>query len=158
MKRFQFRLERLLKVREYAERQLEIRVADATRVCLDLTGRIDALAAERAETAMERGSDSAESAERSSLLDMATLVARDRYMVLIDRKTEELSMELAIRDQERETIREKLAEASRARKVLDKLKERKNDEYYHEIQRHANSVIDELGGSGVIRKRQKGER
>lgn len=158
MKRFQFRLDRLLKVREYAERQLEISVAEATRVCLELTGRIDALAAERAQTVMDRGASSAASPERSTMLDMAALVARDRYMVLIDRKTEELTGELAIRDQERETVREKLAEASRARKVLDKLKERKNGEYYHDSQRHANSVIDELGGSRVIRSRQKGER
>lgn len=153
MKRFQFRLERLLKIRQYREREWEVKLAVASRACIELEQEIDGLSRERAVTTLgpTRGED------RSTLLDLEDLLARRNYLVYLDNRTRELSETLAVRELERDEVRSKLAEASRARKVLDKLKERRNGEYNREAARHTAKVLDEVAGSSPARRLLKGE-
>jgi len=153
MKRFQFRLDRLLKIREYREREWEVKLAVAARVCIELEQQIDGLARERAATAL----GSARADEASTFLDLEDLVARRNYLVYLDGRTRELSETLGARELERDEVRSRLAEASRARKVLDKLKERRSGEYSRDAARHAAKLLDEVAGSSPARRRLKGE-
>ncbi|WP_455383074.1 flagellar export protein FliJ [Salinispira pacifica] len=153
MKRFHFKLDRLLKIREYHEREWEVKLANASRLCIELEHEIDHLSRERAETVL----GSVGPTEESPILDVNDLAARQRYLTFLDHRTGELSETLAVREVEREEVRSKLAEASKARKVLEKLKERRSGEYTRDAARHTAKTLDEIAGSALARLRLKGE-
>jgi len=153
MKRFQFRLERLLNIREHHEREWEVRFAQASRICNDLEGKINGLSQERAVTIQQAGVPTGE----TEPLDVGGLLAREHYLVYLDRRASELTRTLAAREIERDEVRQKLSEASRAKKVLEKLRERRSAEYGKDSLRHAAKVLDEVAGSGTVRRRLKGE-
>ncbi len=158
MKRFQFRLDRLLKVREYHEREWEIRMGDATRACVRIENELESLAVERTGT-LEQSASSREEVDptQASVVDIDDRLTRQRYLELIDHRVADLNATLSERELEREQVREKLSEASRLKKVLDKLKERKQQEYHHSAGRQSGILLDEIAGNSVVRNRQKGE-
>ena len=144
MRRFRFRLERLLELRAHREREALYRLAEATGHCVRLARRIQ-------ETASQRGA-----AYRSAAggLDLGLLAYRERYLAWLEATRRRLAEELARREKERLEVQQKYLEASRQRKVLEKLKERRAAEYYREARTEEFKVQDDMAASQFIRSRE----
>jgi len=119
MKAFHFKLERLLNLRKYREREWEIRLAEVTGRCVRLSKEIEERTGRKAEVFL-RGNLGASASE---------YLAVHGFMKRLDQEIERKSAELASNEREREAVQEKYLEYSRERKVLDNLKAKRESEY-----------------------------
>ncbi len=139
MKRFRFRLERLLELRAYKEREWQARLAQIMGLCLKLARQIKDNRREA-----ERSFREDYSASDAGTLDMKALQYREYYLRRLDQERNNLETELEQRFIERNEVQGKYLDASRQRKVLDKLKERKQEEYYAAQKRELFKDQDEI--------------
>jgi flagellar FliJ protein len=146
MRRFHFSLEHILRIREHKEREWELKLASITGTCLTIENEINRLASERmANFRME---------QPRRELDIYGMQMRENYMFRLDRRISELQRTLAEREEERKEIQKDYLKASRERKVLSKLKEKKADEYYKEQLKEEMKALDEIGNHQQFRKAQ----
>jgi len=73
------------------------------------------------------------------------------YLLRLDYTKEQLLKEAALAEQKVEEAREEYLEASRERKVLDKLKEKRQKEYRKEIFTEETKVLDDLPIASIQR-------
>jgi flagellar FliJ protein len=144
MRRFSFKLEKVLELRSYVERKWELKLADATRKVLDVQRQIDTWGERRRVT----------SAIRAGLgpVDMTRLWGREEYLARIDEAVAVLVRRLGVLESERDEMRQGYLEASSKRKALTRLKERRSEEYYKEASRDEGRIIDEIGTSQTVRR------
>lgn len=147
MKRFRFRLERLLEIRAFRERQWLARLAEASGHFARVGREI------RDNAAARRGAFDLE-ARRGSQLDLEMLTYRERYLSRLSAENRRLQEELEQRRRRREEVQKSYLEASRERKILDKLKERRAAEYYADGRREEFKAQDDLSGDRYIRGRE----
>jgi flagellar FliJ protein len=135
MKRYKFRLERLLQLRRYVERRWEMKLAEITGECVRLEKHIRGL---------QREKDSyAGFAEGGAAYSVNEILVRETFRSRIDLEMEKASGELESARKKREEVNASYLAASRARKILDKLKERKAEEYYGELRREEAKIMNE---------------
>ena len=144
MKRFRFRLEQLLALRKHQEREWELKLADITGKCLLLENAIRECQGNVLESFDKRRAG-------EGTLDMVDYVAAEMYMARLRQEIEEHRAELEIRHKEREEIQKGYLEAAKKRKVLDKLKERRADEYYRQAKGEEQKTADEVNNASLIR-------
>ena len=145
MRRFQFRLERLLKIRQYREREWELKLADITGKCIVLEKKI----------LKSKDNISHTLDKRSGLggtIDIYDLIANEMYIARMKQDIVNAGIELEQRKREREKVKQKYLEVSKARKILEKLKQRKEEEYYKEAKKEEFKTIDEINAGDLIRK------
>ena len=139
MKRYQFRLERLLAVRKHHELEWELKLAAVTRECVRLRNEIE----------------EADGARRAALagryavagLDLSYLTASELYMRRLDALERTDRRLLSEKERERDEVRTAYLAASRDRKVLDRLREKRRIAYRRE-QRTAEIVqVDDMSSS-----------
>jgi flagellar FliJ protein len=135
MKRFRFGLQKVLELREYTEEEAKIELGRAVSTLNLIEQRIAALAGERTQAAMERFSPGREFTEIQSY---------ERYINRLDQTRDKLLMDAARAELEVEEKRDIYLEASRDRKVLDKIKERREGEYRKFVQGEENKELDEV--------------
>jgi flagellar protein FliJ len=121
MKPFVFELEKLLSLRKFYEDGAKIELGRAVGVLAELENRIAVLATERVRAA------AAQFSPGNSAIEIQQYMY---YLVRLDNTKERLLKEAAIAEMKVEEARETFLEASRERKVLDKLKEKKQKEYH----------------------------
>jgi len=138
MKKFRFNLERLLRIREHEEREWELKLGKAVSECIRLEADINGCRGEIDRVLLTRGN--IESRET----DFLTMEMYKRRMndEIIHR-----SRELAEAEKYRDKIRESFIEYSKNRKVLSKLKEKREREYYKEQQKIEFNAADEINNS-----------
>jgi flagellar protein FliJ len=134
MKAFTFRLEKLLSLREFYEDGAKIELGRAIGVLEDLERKTAALAAERARAA------SAQFMPGNGAIEIQQYML---YLVRLDNAKERLLKEAAIAEMKVEEAREAFLEASRERKVLDKLKEKKQKEYHKMKLNEETKILDD---------------
>jgi len=149
MRRFNFRLESLLRIRLHRERVREIELARATGACVLLEARLRELREER----MEVQSCSFQGIP----YPVPVLLARNAYGLRLDGEIAAAEKELEKKLQEREEINREYLAASRDRKVLDKLKERRARESREDRLREEGKALDEIAMGLAVRSRS-GER
>jgi flagellar FliJ protein len=132
---FRFNLEKLLEVRGFYERKAEMVLAEKAGRCAVLDTKLRELAESRMRTRAEM---------YSSGRLLADYQAAEVYMVRLDRDKEKLLMELAQAELEREKARAEYVERRRDREAIDKLKERRQAEYYRLALREETKVLDDL--------------
>jgi flagellar FliJ protein len=135
MKPFVFRLEKFLNLREHYEDEAKIELGRAVGVLAELEGRIRALAAERVRAA------AAQFKPENSAIEIQQYMY---YLVRLDNTKERLLEEAAVAEMKVEEAREAFLEASRERKVLDKLKEKKQKEYHKMKLEEETKVLDDI--------------
>lgn len=135
MKRYSFRLERLLQLRRYKERQWEMKLAEITGTCVRLENHIRHLQREKDQYAGF--------SENGVLYPVNEILVRENFRRRLDFELEETGKELELARRKREEVNIAYLAASRDRKVLDKLKERKAEEYYEEQRRQERKIMDE---------------
>jgi flagellar FliJ protein len=142
-------LDRLLRLRRHRERDWEIKLASITGKCVLLSQEIESRHGHLNITI---------GARRLPLgaLDTGMLYSRDLYMARLETEILELGKELQVREEEREETRQKYLEAATERKVLDKLKEKREAEYYGEQKKEDFKVADDITTGNATRRRIMG--
>ncbi len=147
MRRFQFRLERFLELRRWKERQWEIALAKILGECLRLERRIEQIGE-------EIGASRLVAYTEGVRIDVEAMARRDHYVLRLAKERERTREILTVKRMEMEKVRASYLEASKERKVLDKLKERRSDEYYeHQLDEEFKS-IDDMSTSAAVNARR----
>ncbi len=144
MKAFTFKLERILSIRKHRELEWEIRLAGITRECLQLRRDIAARMELKAVALMQQGRE---------YPDARVLLESHLYMARLDQESERKSSELSVCEQKRDQIKASYLEASRDRKVLDKLREKRAAAYLKEQRDGEFKQIDDFNTGRAARRR-----
>jgi flagellar FliJ protein len=135
MKPFTFKLEKLLNLRKFYEDEAKIELGRAVGVLAELENRIAALAAERLRAA------AAQFRPENSAIEIQQYMY---YILRLDSTKELLLKEAALAEIKVEQAREAFLEASKERKVLDKLKETREKEYRKIKINEETKVLDDV--------------
>jgi len=145
MRRFQFRLDRLLDLRRWKEREWELALAKILGECLLLENRITEIGEEIGASRLAVFTDGArvdvEAMSRRELFVQRLAAERDRARVALVEKRREL-----------EKVRARYVEASKDRKVLDKFKDRRAEEYYDRQQDEEFKAVDDINTAAAVRR------
>lgn len=151
MKRFHFRLERLLEIRSYRERQWLARLAAAAGLCSRLKRKI----METGEAA--RGAFYIDS-RRGSELDLSVLTYKEHYINRLGQERRKLEEELEEKMEQRSEVQQRYQEVSRDKKVLEKLKSKREADYYSQAKLEEFKAVDDMSSSQFMRKsRMRGD-
>ena len=145
MRRFLFRLERFLELRRWKEREWEIALAKIQGECLLLENRID-------EIGTEIGAIRLTGFVSEGRIDVEWMARRDQFVQRLVVERERTRDRLVERRKELEKVRASYLEASKERKVLDKLKERMSTEYYRHQVNEEFKTIDEMNTAAAARR------
>lgn len=143
MKKFTFRLEKVLELRLYKEKEIEMRLAAKEAECAALENLILSL--------MLKKRTSFEGRTRAGL-DVDLLLSYEKFDRRMEREIDENQKILAQRTIERDEIQKDFLEAQKKRKILDRLKDRKYEAFRLEYNRHESKRVDDLNTSAYIRK------
>jgi flagellar FliJ protein len=143
LRAFHFNLEKVLELRKYREREQEIELGWAIGVLAEIEGQIAALAAERlraVEACFSRDHGGGE------------IFSFERYLRRLDQTRDRL-LEAATRAElQVEKARAAYLEASQDRKVLDKLREKRAEEYRKTQFAGEIKTLDDISGGTAARK------
>ncbi|UTC65870.1 MULTISPECIES: flagellar export protein FliJ [unclassified Treponema] len=137
MKRFEFRLEKLLNLREFYEHQAEIELAHAIARKEHIDLELKQIAQLKIKTGTEFNPSTAE-------IDITELHAAQNYVILLDKKRDELLEKLIFAEQLIEEKRKTYIEAASKRKVISKLKEKKRELWEKENIKSEEKYIDDI--------------
>jgi flagellar FliJ protein len=149
MKAFHFPLEKVLKLNAYREQEAKIDLGRAIGVLTEIENRIKAVAEDRDWAAAERFAP--DNGARKS-------VQYERYIHRLDQTRDQLLEEAARAELTVEEKRNRYLEASRDRKVLDKLREKREKEYRKEVFTGETKDLDDISGGKTARMLVSGER
>lgn len=135
MKRFAFKLEKLLELRSFHERKAELVLAEKAGRCAVLEARLKEIAESRVRTA--RGMF-------ASGRDIADYRACELYILRLDHERDRVLEELARAEVEREEARVEYLRRHKDREAIDKLKERRQADYYRAAEREEIKALDDL--------------
>jgi flagellar FliJ protein len=145
MKRFSFRLERLLAIRRYREREWEMKLAEVTGQVILLQNKIKESREQIGRMLEERG-------QNTGKIDIYGLISNEMYIARMKQTIETCGIKLESKKREREAVQKKFLEASKEKKILEKLKQRKAEEYYNQAKKEEFKVVDEINTGDLIRK------
>jgi flagellar FliJ protein len=147
VKRFRFKLEKLLEVRAFHERKAELLLAEKAGLCAVLNVLLE-------ETARSRGAASRDMFSRGR--DIADFLASEFYIKRLDRDRDRITEELARAELERETARNDYIDKRRSREAIDKFKERRQTEYYRLAEREETKILDDMARRRIEPARRPG--
>ncbi|MDR1108841.1 MAG: flagellar export protein FliJ [Spirochaetaceae bacterium] len=143
MKRFRFSLEKVLALRAHREQETEIELGKAVGALSLIEQKIEVLAGERFRAGEERFAPE---------YGLADILTHDLYIRRLDDTRDRLLNEAAAAELKVEEARDEYREASRDRKVLDKLKEKRRREYHKAREDEDIKTIDDISGGASARK------
>ncbi len=146
MKKFEFRLQRVLEIKEEIEKQKEREFGEAQKVVLDIIYNIEVMNRQYHQCCEEI--EQKTSQEHVDTIEMQNYYC---YIRKIKNDTEQLYEKKRKAEAEVERRRVVLIEASKDRKVLENLKERKINLYQEELNRFEQNVIDEIASNKFAR-------
>jgi flagellar protein FliJ len=135
VRRFRFKMEKLLELRGFYERKAELVLAEKAGNCALLDAKLRETAERRVRTGREMFS-----AGRI----LADFRAAELYIVRLDRDRDRLTEELARAELEREAARGEYIEKHKSREVLEKIKERRQADYYRLARREETKALDDI--------------
>lgn len=137
MKKFKFSLEKVLKIREFEEKEAQIELGKALAVVNNLNAQLKYIAEERIKSNESRANSS----------DLSFLMAVENYINGLDYKKEQLLEQLAQAQLVVEEKQKIMIEAMQKRKALDKLKENQFKAYKKELLQEEEKILDEIKNS-----------
>jgi flagellar FliJ protein len=142
MKPFSFGLQKVLDLRKHHEDEARIELGRAIGILAGIEGNIRAVGQERVRAAEEQYSLSGgELAEGTGNLVQMRQYAF--YILRLDNTKEQLLKDAALAELKVEETREAFLQASSERKVLDKLKEKRQKEYRKEFFAEETKTLDD---------------
>lgn len=140
--KFRFRLEKVLELRRWEEKQVELELASVTGECVKLQRLITALKDERHNSL----------SQRRPLDSVTVLLSVEAYGQRLAKKAEEYQVQLDQKLLERDEVQKKFLAAQTKRKVLEKVEEKRRLEFKKaEFQQEAKRQ-DDLNTSAFVRK------
>ena len=139
MKKFEFRLEPLLKFRKLQEENAQTKAAQANNVYLEEV-EIEKQLKEKLQTVFD--------SFRNSQLTGMTVDQLKRFSCFIDKFNGDLARQtenVRIAEMKRREALQELEEAVKNRKLVDKLKERRFQEYQFDLLNAEQKMLDEIG-------------
>ncbi len=143
MKKFKFKLKKLLELRQYKEREAEIALGHAMGELVRIENEIKNIAAKRLDAARLRFESSQTAAE---------MRYTDLYILRLDRTTDKLLEEAAKAELKVSEARDIFLEASKEKKILEKLKEKREKDYKKFVLSEEVKAIDEIANSSIYQK------
>ena len=143
MRRFHFKLQKLLELKEYRERDWEIRLGEITGRMEELRQKIEACRNQR------RKGFSIRAAAGSDLNQCA---AAENYIRRMEQLDGTYTLKLKTLEKERNKIQAGYIEASKERKVFDKLKGKRQLEFYKEQKKADIAMLDDLNSGSAARR------
>lgn len=140
MARFKFRLEVVLRQRQRAEDECKRALGEKLAALVDLQNALKRLD-EQARTA----SEDLRNNHLTGAIDLTYLAAHRRYMNAMQQRGIEVAQRIVGANAEVEAARAKLAEAAKARKVIEKLRERQLERWQSDQARKETAATDEIG-------------
>ena len=147
MRRFDFRLERILSLRRHSEDQAEQKLARVSGEYAQLQGELGRLTQER-EATFRLG-------DPASRADINYRIAQSAYINFLESRSRDMESRRAEKAGELDSAQSEYREAMKQRKVLDNLKSRRSDEYYKEQRRAEGRELDDIGGQMSIRRHEQ---
>ncbi|MCL1928474.1 MAG: flagellar export protein FliJ [Treponema sp.] len=141
MKRFNFKLEKILKLRENRERETEIELGKAVGILAAIETQIKNVAREKVLAVQYRFSG-----------NFNQMRSYEFYIQRLDQTRDTLLEKAALAELEVERTRAIYLEASRDRKIFSKLKERQEREYRRNVSLEEIKIIDDLSGGRTARE------
>jgi flagellar FliJ protein len=135
MKRFKFGLQKILELREHAEKEAEIELGKAVGALTLIERRIASVTEER------RGAAANRFAAGNGLAEIQNY---ERYITRLDQTRDKLLMDAAKAELVVAEKRDIYLEATRERKVLDKIRERRQGEYRKFVLAEENKELDDV--------------
>ncbi len=148
MKKFEFRLQSLLQLKEQEEEVIKKELATLQRRCCEVEEEIDNLREEKycIQLRIEK--------EEEEEIDLNSACNYRRYIRHLKEQIEELLIELNYWEEEIADCRGRLLEKTKEKKALVKLKEEKYKEHWNEFLAQEQKVNDEIATSRFIRRQQ----
>ena len=139
MAQFRFKLEAVLRHRTVIEREKQRLYALALAAFKELEDQLKAL-----NQTMQTSNDDIRQNRLVGRLDIGFITAHRRFLLGVQRKAMELVAAMNTAQQEVDRTRLALAEAAKARKVLEKLRETQNHRWQEEVSRKEMIAADEV--------------
>ena len=146
MKRFTFRLEKVLELRKYHEQEAKTELGRAIGILTEIEIAIKQNAAEHSLAAQERFSGITGSAEKAGAADKVgavSMLAWDSYILRLEQEAERLAEEAVRAEDVVEEKRNLYLEASRELKVMEKLREKREKDHRKEVLAAETLEMDE---------------
>ncbi len=137
MKRFFFSLEKLLDLRSFEEREAELTLGKAISERDRVSLLLDEIARKRVKA----------TGERRGALSISDLTSIERYVTRLDGDRDKRLEELAVCELAIERARAAYIEASKKRKVLSKLRDKKAEAWKKDGLREEAETIDDIVNS-----------
>jgi flagellar FliJ protein len=137
MKRFTFQFENLLRVREFAENGAKEELGRQISVLNEIEYRIAENETRRTEAAENRFS------KDNSISDIETY---NFYIMRLDQEKAALLRDAEEQQKKVDEARERYIEASREKKVIGKLKEKRQKEFRRETRKAEEAEVDDVTG------------
>jgi flagellar FliJ protein len=138
MKKFAFQFEQLLRVREFAEDEAKAELGREISALNELESRLALNEQQRGQTFDNRFS------KTNSIFDMDT---HNFYIMRLDNEKLSLLHDIEEQSKKVEASRERFIAASRERKIIDKMKEKRQKEYRKESLKTEEAALDDLASA-----------
>jgi flagellar FliJ protein len=138
MKRFQFKLDKVLELRHYSEQEAKIALGNAIGELNRIENEIKTIAAKRLDASSLRF-QSGSSADEIRYADL--------YILRLDRTADKLMEDAAKAELKVSEARDVYLEASKEKKIIEKLKEKKEKEYKKFVLSEEDKAVDEVANS-----------
>ncbi len=149
MKKFQFRLEKLLDIRRYKEKLVENELAKAERKKYILIEKKEGYLNEYEESKLKMRKD-----EKKKVLTIERMQFYQRFFKRLKSSASSQNKLIMIADEEMKLIHNKLVEARKQKMILERLKEKKLSKYMYELQKEEQNFFDEVGNTSFIHKKR----
>ena len=146
MRRFRFRLEKVLQLRQHREQEAKIELGMAISILAEIENKIKHNELLRAQSSQQRfsGIAAAEGGAGAIASGAVSMFAWDAYILRLEQEAERLMEEAAQAELVVEEKRAQYVEASRELKVMEKLKERRAAEHRKEMFVAQTKELDDL--------------
>ena len=151
MKRFKFKLEPALRHRKHLE---DIKKKELAEVYRELREAQDFLSS--LEKDFEKTQASIEREESIKIIDIENILLFESYMIYLNRLMEQTKIKIGVIEKRLEIKRQEYIKASKAKKVLERLKEKQYFEYMKAMEVLEQKFIDEMGIVKFIRLHKEG--
>lgn len=150
MKKFQFRLQKLLEIKEHKEKLVENELAKAERKKYKLIEKKDHLLDEYQDSKVKMKKE-----EQKKILTVDRMLMYQRFFRRLKAGVASQNKLIHLADEEIKLVNDRLIEARKERRGLERLKEKKLKSYNYELEKEEQNFFDEVGNTGYIKERRE---
>jgi flagellar FliJ protein len=149
MKKFKFRFETVLKVKEKKEEQLKREFMQLIALKIRQENLLMEIEKEKQEKAKEKFN------EKQIGTDIQTLIFYEEYTNLLRKQIEETEKRIKELQEKADIKREELIEASKQKKIFERLKQSDFNEFKNLVLKNEQQLLDEIAVNKFNRGEQK---